>query len=217
MGDNLGAWINEAGNQPPPIAIPIWGAAIFAQHEEIPVLSAEETARVFDLEVGEHVKLCCMKSTSRFHTDCDGVHVSDESIAGHLAANRHLFPIVRGSITYVVNIGFQAKETVWDCIEREEPLDYNSGVPRMAGIIGESKNAVVTVANDVKVDYYDTLDEMSKNIASNRLELLIVRRDIQEMKEALKFIHDSLFYAPDGPGAEAAKKDYSNLCHHTYD
>jgi hypothetical protein len=205
----------EGNNPPHPIATPIW-EALFEQAEvEIPTLSEEEVAEMLKLKAGEYVKVCC--NNSRFHADCDNPHVRNDSIDAHLAANNNLVFVMKDSIVYIVNVGFAVKENIWDCMERSTSFSYTD-VPATAGAVGESKHAVVTAsANGLKVKYYNTLNEMPKRVVSNRLELLILRQEMQELKESLKFIHDSLFYAPGGPGAEAAKKDYSELCHHTYD
>lgn len=205
----------EGDNLPPSITAPIWSALFGQAEEEITTLSEEEVAEMLKLKAGEYARVCC--NDSRFHSDCDNPHMRNDSIDAHLAANNNLVVVMKDSIVYIVNVGFAVKENIWDCMERGTGFSFID-LPVTAGVVGESKHAVITAsANGLKVKYYDTLDEMSKRVVSNRLELLILRREMQEMKESLKFIHDSLFYAPDGPGAEEAKKDYSELCHHTYD
>jgi hypothetical protein len=210
MGDNLHDWLDEEFAPAQTVVHAAW------YNQAPPPATPEQLDVAFDLAVGDHINIC--GSFGCYQGECHMIHAKNGDINARVNANKNLVRHHSETTICIVNIGFPQKEVIWDCVGMDVIASRGELKIIKVGVIGESKCAVVRFDDDdVEIEYCDTIDDLSKKIESNRLEMLILRRDMSELKEMMKFIHQSMFYAPDGPGAAEAKADWDRVCHHTYD
>jgi hypothetical protein len=144
-------------------------------------------------------KVLCISETL---CGCGNIHVHWETLSSLIKQRPQLVNLQPpwADIVIVVNVGFPALEVVGS---------WNTSY----GIVGENSYVVVKpnpktarVKPRVTLTPANTLDELAATIRCTRLDVLILRRDVSDMKKDISTILRKL-----------SDKPSVDLCHHTYD